>query len=370
MEADGANENSDGSDIEAGHDELSRRREGLIEAARRARSAAGSGRLRGLWRNAKSIPSAVEGAFGGAKHLAGFGLRWGKRSLEEIADAIGGSAAQARELLDSASETARQVAEKGRARVFRETTVPVYLLPTGPGPRDFDCCYSFQAALDQLRSGVLVKPSLQVWAGRSDIDRDHLAHRLQKTFTEGMRRERRAVGRSGRQLAAPARKEIRKAEARMDDAGKRIGKATGWVGASAVAMLFATNPLFDLVFLLLAVTKGADGLRHAWSYVAHSVDIAKGERGVAKAQRELKKLSDELERRGDAIREAMSNIDLFIHPQLRQLVADFSEVEGLASPIEVDPPERDSVPDLREQLSEPWYRRQVADYLHPLIDAL
>ena len=51
-------------------------------------------------------------------------------------------------------------------KVFPECPVPAFMLPTGPSADDYRLLFRLDEMLENLESGILVRPKIQVWAAR------------------------------------------------------------------------------------------------------------------------------------------------------------------------------------------------------------
>ena len=57
------------------------------------------------------------------------------------------------------------------------------MLPTGPGIEDYVFVFSLEEMLDNLKSGVFVRPKIVVWAGRvGDFNVEHFIDELEQDF--------------------------------------------------------------------------------------------------------------------------------------------------------------------------------------------
>ena len=57
------------------------------------------------------------------------------------------------------------------------------MLPTGPSPEDYALLFQFDEVLDNLESGILVRPKIEVWAAReSGHDLERFGRELKQDF--------------------------------------------------------------------------------------------------------------------------------------------------------------------------------------------
>lgn len=272
--------------------------------------------------------------------------------FESVSERTQGAAAAALELGQTSKD-----ALKGR--IFREARVPVLLLPTGSGHSDFFVRYSFGSTLDTLRSGTFVRPVLEVWAARPDVDRSRLVDVLNETFLRDFK-EQKEIARSRHGLAnMETVVAAREAKAEREEKGKELQGAASWVGVGLVGMFLTWNPLFDLIFLTLAVYKGASGIRKALAYVGHSFRETEAEVELDKSKKALSRLQADLDSKNEVFRQAASNLEVNVHPQLQELLVDFAAIDGrLYVPVSAT----SDGPDIRDALALVDYRRQLPDW--------
>jgi hypothetical protein len=272
--------------------------------------------------------------------------------LGSVAERVQGAAATALDL-------GHKSADSLKGRLFHEARVPVLLLPTGSGHADFYVRYSFESAIETLRSGVFVRPVLEVWAARPDVDRSRVVDVLNETFLRDFK-EQKETARSRHGLAnMETVVAAREAKADREAKGKEIQGATSWVGVGLVGMFLTWNPLFDLIFLTLAVYKGATGIRKTLEYFGHSFRETGAEVELEKSKKALKRIQADLDSKNEVFRQAASNLEVQVHPQLQELVIDFAAVDGhLYVPVSA----ASDGPDIRDALALTSYRRQLPDW--------
>ena len=281
------------------------------------------------------------------------------------AEAAGAASSKAWEQVSTFGKSARDrvLSAPGKvAELFvRECSVPAFLLPTGSGAGDFRCVFQFEEAVDKLSHGLLVRPQIEVWAGREDIDRGKLAAVLKDDFTRQLSAERaRAREQNSRQFSG----EIDRLKEEQETAGTDLGAASTGLVASLLFMFFVANPIFDLLFLVLAVFSGTDGVMKVGSYLKAATRIRRGENA---ATAKVKELEAEFDAKNESFGQAIQNLDVHIHPLLRDLVADFCELDDRPNfPSEAPLP--DEAPPVNTYLNLPEYRQALESWYHPLVD--
>ena len=266
---------------------------------------------------------------------------------------IGDSALAALTQMQSASSRVTRL-------MFRDRSVPLFLLPTGSGPNDFYCLFQFDEVLSQLRSGVLVRPVLEVWAGRPDPSREHLADVLKEEFTrqfrEAKEKERQNVQ---AQIAAMGKKTDAERQKKLDASVI----AAGTVTISLIAILLL-NPIGDLIALMIVLFGGRAAIKSALEYLRLSKD-AKDQR---KLGRKLSQFDAQLSSKNKAFVRAVTALEIHIHPVFQDLTKVFCEVDGLPfAPAEVDE-DAAVTHDIRAYLHAPEYLSRVPSEYRPLLD--
>ena len=141
------------------------------------------------------------------------------------------------------------------------------------------------SALDGLAAGVLVRPRLSVWAHRSDLDQERLAFTLEQQFSHQV-----ATFRAGKQAEFDERAEtvLDASKQEKDEAVKLQRSARKGLYASALAMLLITNPLLDLLLLLVAVSSGVEVLTEAFRESGADLKEKRAEREHEHGTKDLK----------------------------------------------------------------------------------
>lgn len=66
--------------------------------------------------------------------------------------------------------------------LVREIELPVYVIHNSADVEDYVFIFDFEAFVEQSRQGSWVRPTLRLWAGRSDFDRRIFAREFRKSF--------------------------------------------------------------------------------------------------------------------------------------------------------------------------------------------
>jgi len=75
-----------------------------------------------------------------------------------------------------------------------EAEIPVYLIHNSPDAEDYFFLFDFETFVDRSKSGMFVRPKLQLWAGRDDFDRVLLARQFRQSFAAEFDRMRAELG--------------------------------------------------------------------------------------------------------------------------------------------------------------------------------
>ncbi|MFQ5705340.1 MAG: hypothetical protein ACE5HT_15145 [Gemmatimonadales bacterium] len=329
-----------------------------LERARKSGSAGGAALHSTAAAGAKKAATWIGEGSAAAGSLRGSTLR-----------SVSGSVSQGwswgRERTREALEVVLSAPEKIADLVFEDCPVEAYLLPIGNGPKDFCCLFDFEQALKNLKSGMLVRPRIQAWAGRLDLDRSHLAQLLTREFTTQFRLQKeKALADSS---TSPANLQQRIEELKVD--ASRTRRKSRWSGfklaGSLIVILLATNPITDLLFLAFAIYEGKEVFG----------SLLKGKRaarGIKQTEQELQQTQERLEselRAGNQhFRQAVDRIEIRVHPLLQEIVNDFREIEGDGPPpgpvVDASPEGPEITPFLKSGL----YRERVPEWYLPLLE--
>ncbi len=256
-------------------------------------------------------------------------------------------------MLDKMLDTPGKIADL----FTEECPVPAFLLPIGSTPSDFYCVFDFKGVFSYLNRKLLVRPRIVIWSGRDDIDRNHLVSVLKDRFLSQLNKEREEKN------PDPDTSVI--LENQKDKASSSVGSAVSGLTASLVFMLFTANPLFDLLFLLIALSAGKEGIQKSFDWLKTYLKLQKNKGDILK---EREKLEKEFDSKSRVFQQAAENLHVNIHPMLNALVSDFCEIEGISFCVSSESDEN-TAPDVREFLKMAAYRESVQKWLLPVLDA-
>ena len=254
--------------------------------------------------------------------------------------------------------------------VFRECPVPVFLLPTGSGPNDFCCSFQFDEMLVQLRSGVLVRPILEVWAGRNDVVRDYLGQTLKEEFSRQFQmaneRDRRFIEVEMSSLLA----RVAKTQSNRQRASEKLGKDVATVTSTVIAGVLS---LPTIVGPMLFFTWAIFGTRGAMSAASQYLRLSQEAKGLEQLEHQLEHQRRELDARLDsknkAFRRAVKALQVYVHPVLQDVVKRFCQVDVVPfvpTDVQIQAAE---TPDVLTQLQLPEYGMSILPKYRRSLDA-
>lgn len=212
------------------------------------------------------------------------------------------------------SETGSSNLEQYVDRVFPRCTAPAYILHHSSSVNDYSVHFDLTYVLSQLNSGILSRPSVILYSGRSDIDRELLSERVIKEFMIEMKVHEQRV----KDLAESTRREHR------DALGKSVKNVI--VGAAEAAFMRAvltivTGPLGLAVLLLFgSAGKTVDGI---YEMISMPKKIVMAGVESIKDPQSDKKVKTAIEEEHKKINKALTSIDLKMHRDHISLAGSF-----------------------------------------------
>jgi hypothetical protein len=268
------------------------------------------------------------------------------------------------EISGTALKEIQQVPNRLSSLIFQDCPVPLFLLPVGGKPDEFICIFDFEEVATKLQSGILVRPRIEVWAGRDDLNRGHLGIVLRDEFTRQLHEKR----------AKAASNAYRKATATAERMGQSQEQSNVALQSSAqvalsaaLFMLMATNPIVDVLFLCLAIFGASSTILEVFKQMLFSSQLQNVEGDL---ENDLQQLEADCDVKNRGFQEAIKDFHVRIHPLLREVAEEFSEVtcESFSAPLRQEEPL--AGPDISRLLNDPQYRHQLPTYLHPIINEI
>ena len=199
---------------------------------------------------------------------------------------------------------------KGVDTVFPECPVPAFMLPTGPTGDDYILTFDLRTILNDLRSGILVRPQIEVWAATADgHDVSYLAECLAIRFQEDFDAARTAIAETGnREIVLHQGEETALARDFWSELwGPTLGSAAFWTFAFGL-------PPVGLLLLWMGQRPRIEVFGIASRYLQARSNRTDAEKDL---EREMKRLGTEFKRKRKAFERAVSNLEIRVHPGSR-----------------------------------------------------
>ena len=231
--------------------------------------------------------------------------------------------------------------------VFPECAVPAFMLPTGPGVEDYVFVFKMEEMLDNLRSGVFVRPKIEVWSGwDNDYDAEHFIIELEQDFERQLGKTRESLLKVHRAKA----KQLESRERKVSR-GKGITTVTSLVGATEVFVVTALFPPAGILLLVaFGLTTTSQWIRLIWQSASVEVDKS---RAQAELESELGKLEKTYNRKNRNLQRAVKRLEVKVHPRIQEIARLICEAEG--AEFSVSEPVSGDIPDVEPYLRHPQY---------------
>lgn len=280
--------------------------------------------------------------------------------------ATGSAAVQARQaVMEIATKTGSEAIALAMSQILQDCTVPAFLLPTGSGHQNFKCTFCFDEAINKLTSGILVRPQVQVWAGRADLDRAHLARILRKDFISQFNAAREQSKAANQNIYASRIAGLkRKQEHSGQEAGKALQSAVGPVATALLLLFFVASPIFSLILFSFAISGSMKGITKGLNYLRLSVQVS-GDQNKLKLEQQ--KLEADFDSKNEAFTQAVNNMTILIHPVLQEVITLFSELDSTPF-LPVDKKPTTEFPSVAELLEGSDYLKELPVEYLPLLE--
>ena len=337
-----------------------------------------------------TIDSAAEKAQDVSRKAADAAASAGERAqvaAEKSLDATASAASKVTDAAASAGEKAQDAAEKtldattsaasgtieqlkaaygkGLDTVFPECPVTAFMLPTGPDAEDYVMVFDLDDVIENLISGIFVRPKLEVWAGRTTgFDLDRLGQTLKNDFV--------------RQFNDVREIQIRVGEAAINDleAGKNLAsqelgqtatssvlRTTAGVGLVSAGFIFWPLLPLGLVFIALGIGSVSQLVGLIPDYLSASAEKRRTQRRL---DRDLKKLEAQFDSKNATFQRAVRSIEVKVHPRIETLTSLICDIERVASPPASSTPV--DVPDVGPYLHHDMYLKQFPAVYRRLLE--
>ena len=260
-----------------------------------------------------------------------------------------------------AAELLRSMPGRALERLIQEAPVPVFLLPTGSQADDFRLVFDFHQVLEQLRSGILVRPVIQLYTGREDFDRTYFADHLKEEFVRQFH-----LAKEKERLDYEA--DVEEFESKRTTAKEEMTGPLGWVGGILLQHAFSDpTGMTGLILLALFVHKGKRAFGPLMEYLDLTTKMRTREKELGSRLRGLDKKFDS---KNKTFQRAVNNIDVAVHPRIQTLVELICEVDGVVS-APLDPIVfATDCPDITKFLNTSEYIEALPSEYRPLLDVI
>ncbi len=163
----------------------------------------------------------------------------------------------------------------------RKVELPVYLIHNSIDPEDYFFIFDFEDFVEHARSGVFVRPSIRIWAGRDDFERRQFARHMRTSFAAEFEAAR-------AQLAA------------------QDGKSQGWFGflKSSLGDVGSLSGFVSNVVLLVALSAG----KLAFKQILPA--------GWLEGKSDKQRLEQGIEETKAKVDEALADVNITLHIEL------------------------------------------------------
>ena len=226
------------------------------------------------------------------------------------------------------------------------------MLPTGPGVEDYIFVFDLEEMLENLRSGVFVRPKIEVWAGReADYDADHFTSELEQDFVRQFQEAQES-------LTEAFRPHIEQLESRERLLSKEIRKEATGATLSSAANWTALSILLTPAGALLLIGLGIRPRLKLFGLLKDYLNT-RGERDevVSQFNSEFNDLESKMRSRDKALQRAMKRLEVKIHPKIHEITALICQAEAAELPPGAPDTKRDDIPDVTPYLNHLAYRR-------------
>ena len=294
-----------------------------------------------------------------------------KAAAKGAADAAASAAGGAQEGADKALNTTGsavgdaigQLKSMSVDRVFPECPAPAFMMPTGPGVEDYVIVFDLDEITDKLRSGLLVRPQIEVWSGKTgDYDLEHFGQELVQDFVQQFDDAREGLTQAYQPGidALEAQRSVLSGEIRKEATGSTLTSAARW---TFIALF--TPPLF---LLLLSF-----GMRPRMKLVGLVSDYlrtgAEKRRTQEELDREVEELESQFSSKNRTFERAVKKIEVREHPEIRRMARLINGEKEAAQPPGNAGPESGDAPDIQRYFRHPRYLERLPERYRQLLPA-
>ncbi len=247
------------------------------------------------------------------------------------------------------------------------------MLPTGPSVEDYAFVFNLEEMLDNLRSGVFVRPKIEVWSARdSDYEVEHFIEELEQDFVRQFNEAKEELEKAwGAHMKSASTAEAQASQKlKKELTGPTLTSVSRWGGAavassSLIAMLGGPQAVLLLPLLMLAI-----GLRPRTKMISLLRDYVslRGERSQIESDfsSELEELESSMDSKNKTLQRAVKRLEVKVHPRIQEVARFICEAEN----VEFSGPEPESVdvPPVGLYLRHHLYLERLPRRYHRLLD--
>ena len=262
--------------------------------------------------------------------------------------AAGATASGAGNTLDAVASAPRVAFSK----IFPECPVPAFMLPTGPYAEDYVFVFQIEEMLDNLQSGVFVRPKIEIWAARdSGYNLEHFIEELEQDFVRQFNEVQESLTKAFQPHVQQLESKERHLsnEIRREATGPTLRSAANWT-----ALTLLLTPAGALLLIGL-------GMRPRLKLFGLLSDYlrTRGERDqfVEQFNSEIKKLNSEMDSKNKTLQRAVKRLEVKVHPRIQEIARLICEAERVE--FSASEPESEDIPDVEPYLRHTAYLEQL-----------
>ena len=239
------------------------------------------------------------------------------------------------------------------------------MLPTGPDAEDYVIVFDLDDVIENLLSGIFVRPKLEVWAGRTTgFDLNRLGQKLTNDFVRQFNDVREIQIRVGEDA-------INDLQAGKNLASQELGqtatssvlRTTAGVGLVSAGFIFWPLLPLGLVFIALGIGSVSQLVGLIPDYLSASGEKRRTQRRL---DRDLKKLEAQFDSKNATFQRAVRSIEVKVHPRIETLTSLICDIERVAFPPASSTPV--NVPDVGPYLHHDMYLKQFPAVYRRLLE--
>ncbi len=297
-----------------------------------------------------------------------------RAASEKTVNTAKSSKTVSKEFLDEANarvagltEQALELSNEAIDKIFPECSAPMYIMPTGSGPEDYALVFQFDEIVENLNSGVFVRPKIEAWSsGGNDYDLERLGEELKREFTSQFSLTREQRLQSVGDLEAASKKISDERASDFGASGMAILTSVGLAAALGTGVVVLGPSLPAVVLLLFALGFGGKALGLVDDMRKELARSGSSKRELNRNIRSKIEELDEVDSKSEAFQRAVRNIEIRTHPKLQELhrlICDIEDVPFQSGDVILT----QDAPDITPYLRHPEYLRKLPNHYQSLL---